>query len=75
MIPIRLVKKIELRPRQMTFGFDDSNSLDLDFVYAFIEKEYEAQGPVALHRIQRCQGPVCGHHRNDVIFWDKRIKR
>ena len=51
MIPIRLVKKIELGPRQMTFGFDDSNSLDLDFVYAFIEKEYQAQGPVALHRI------------------------
>ena len=51
MIPIRLVKKIELGPRQMTFGFDDSNTLDLDFVYSFIEKEYQAQGPVALHRI------------------------
>ena len=51
MIPIRLVKKIELGPRQMTFGFDDSNTLDLDFVYSFIEKEYQAQGPVALHSI------------------------
>ncbi len=51
MIPTRLVKKIELGPRQMTFGFDDSNTLDLDFVYSFIEKEYQAQGPVALHRI------------------------
>lgn len=58
MIPIRLVKKIELGPRQMTFGFDDSNTVDLDFVYSFIEKEYQAKGPVALHRLVGSQSLV-----------------
>lgn len=48
MIPTRLIKKIELAPRQMTFGFDDSNTINLDFVYSFIETEYQTQGAVSL---------------------------
>ncbi|WP_020587900.1 hypothetical protein [Desulfobacter curvatus] len=55
MIPIRLLKKIELGPRQMTFGFDDSNAIDLDFVYSFIEKECRTQGPVPLHCLIEAQ--------------------
>lgn len=58
MIPTRLVKKIELGPRQMTFGFDNSISMDLDFVYSFIETEYQSQGPVALHHLIESQALV-----------------
>lgn len=49
MIPIKLLKKIELGPRQLTFGFDDSNTMDLNSIYSFIEQEYRTQGPVPLH--------------------------
>jgi len=60
MIPIRFVKKIELGPRQMTLGFDDPGAMDLDVVYACIEKAYQAQGPVALHTLVAPQPPVPG---------------
>jgi len=43
-----LVKKIELGPRQMTFGFEDRMSKNMETVFSFIEKEYQAGGPVAL---------------------------
>lgn len=43
-----LVKKVELGPRQMTFGFEDRMSKNMDTVFLFIEKEYQIGGPVAL---------------------------
>ncbi len=48
MIAVRLIRKIELGPRQMTFGFDDGASGHMDFMYALIEKKYQAAGPVPL---------------------------
>jgi len=50
-ISIRLVKKIELGPRQMTFGFEDRMLKNMDMVFSFIEKEYQASGPVALNNL------------------------
>jgi len=38
-----LVKKIELGPRQLTFGFEDRMSKSMDIVFSFIEKEYQAK--------------------------------
>ena len=48
MISIRLVKNIELGPRQMTFGFDDTVSVQLDLVFSFIEEMHHLGGPVPL---------------------------
>lgn len=48
MISALLVKKVELGPRQMTFGFEDRIQKNLDRVFGLIEKEYQAGGPVAL---------------------------
>ncbi len=48
MISTILVKKIELGPRQLTFGFDDRMSKNMDTVFAFIGKDYQVGGPVAL---------------------------
>jgi hypothetical protein len=47
-IPMILVKKVELGPRQMTFGFEDRMSKNMDTIFSFIEKEYQVGGPVAL---------------------------
>lgn len=58
MIPIRIIKKVELGPRQMTFGFDNSNTMNLDFVYSFIETEYRTQGPVTLQRLIESQNII-----------------
>ena len=49
MISIILVKKVELGPRQLTFGFEDRMSKNMDTVFSFIEKEYQVGGPVALN--------------------------
>jgi len=43
------VKKIEIGPRQLTFGFEDRMSKNMDTVFSFIEKEYQVGGPVALY--------------------------
>jgi hypothetical protein len=48
-IPTILVKKIVLGPRQMTFGFEDRLSNNIDAIFAFIGKEYQVGGPVALY--------------------------
>ncbi|MDA3791382.1 MAG: hypothetical protein PF503_23145 [Desulfobacula sp.] len=39
-----LIKKVELEPRQMTFGFEDRMSKNMDTVFSFIEKEYQIGG-------------------------------
>jgi hypothetical protein len=44
----KLAKKVELGPRQLTFGFEDRMSKNMDTVFLFIEKEYQVGGPVAL---------------------------
>jgi hypothetical protein len=48
-ISITLVKKVEIGPRQMTFGFEGRMSKNMDTVFSFIEKEYQVGGPVALY--------------------------
>jgi hypothetical protein len=39
MISLVFIKKIELGPRQMTFGFEDRVSENLDSVFLFVEKK------------------------------------
>lgn len=49
MISTKLVKKVELGPRQLTFGFEDRLSKNINRIFAFIEHEYQAGGPVELY--------------------------
>ncbi len=48
MITTILIKRIELGPRQLTFGFDDRISKNMDTIFSFIEKSYQSGGPVPL---------------------------
>lgn len=71
MIPTRTIKKIELGPRQMTFGFDTSETMDPDVVYPHIEKEYQTNGPVELQRLAESLSPGTGNLLDilQAVFW------
>jgi hypothetical protein len=45
----KLAKKVELGPRQLTFGFEYWMSKNMDTVFSFIEKKYQVGGPVSLY--------------------------
>lgn len=47
----KLLKKIELGPRQLTFGFDNRTTDSMDCVFSFIEKKYQTGGPVNLDEV------------------------
>jgi len=67
-----LVKKIELGPRQLTFGFEDRMSKSMDIVFSFIEKEYQADGPVALNSLissETLLDDLSAQEILQVIFW------
>ncbi len=71
-ISIGLVKRIELGPRQMTFGFDDRASDHLDMVFSFIEREYRAGGPVILGCLTDPESPLSSIDPQDIlqtVFW------
>lgn len=48
MIPVRHIRKIELGPRQMTFGFEDGLSRHMDEAYNAVQLECESQGSAAM---------------------------
>lgn len=56
MIPRRIIKKIEVGPRQMTLGFEDNPSEDPDSVFSIIEDEYQKNGPVLLDGLLSSEG-------------------
>jgi hypothetical protein len=49
MILIKDISKVELGPRQMTFGFDDRIQQNMDRVYQEIESAIQSNGAVTLH--------------------------
>ena len=71
MIPIRIIKKIELGPRQMTFGFDTSENTALDAVYPHIEKKYQTHGSVVLQQLAQSLSPGTGNLLEilQAVFW------
>ncbi len=72
MISIILVKKIEFGPRQLTFGFEDRMSKNMDTVFSFIEKEYQAGGSVPLSSLissETLLDDLSVQEILQVIFW------
>lgn len=47
----RLIKKVMLGPRQMTFGFENQVSHHMDLVFSSVEKVYQKGGPVRLDHL------------------------
>ncbi|MCG8643869.1 MAG: hypothetical protein MI862_29380 [Desulfobacterales bacterium] len=48
MVPVKLIKQIELGPRQMTFGFENQGSKNCDTIFSTVKREYQANGPVLI---------------------------
>ncbi|WP_300464763.1 hypothetical protein [Desulfobacula sp.] len=72
MISLIVVKKVELGPRQMTFGFEDRMSKNLDSVFSFIEKAYQTGGPVALDDLissPQLLDELAAPEILQIIFW------
>lgn len=72
MIPAALIKKIELGPRQMTFGFEGRMTAGFEVVFSVIEKECQTGGAVVLdHLMSRDPLPsdLTAPEILQIIFW------